>query len=167
MFHYSKHIEIPCLYQPSCWPSRLEGQHPRRNCQYTRWYDGEGHGKHQKSVYSVYGQWGTSPTWCNFENIVKQNFKCVSSLWNKNTTFMINKTSFIAFWKKEVMLPHPLQRGATCYMHMQHNLVRCLTKIGHLRYCDCIKNVANVLSNLTKVYNCLYFWNYIDGFSSS
>ena len=31
-------------------PTRLEGQHPRRNCQYTRWYAGEGHSKHQKSV---------------------------------------------------------------------------------------------------------------------
>ena len=40
--------------------------------------------------------------------IVRQNFKYVLSLWNKNETYMICKTCFIAFWKKEVMLPHPV-----------------------------------------------------------
>ena len=69
--------------------ARLEGQHSGRNCQYTCWYADEGHGKHQKSVYSVHGQWGMSPTWCDFQNCVKQNFKCVLSLRNKNKTFMI------------------------------------------------------------------------------
>ena len=98
---------LPCLCQPSEEPTELEGQHPRRNCQYTRWYAGAGHGKHQKSVYSVFGQWRTSPTWYDFQNCVKQNFKYVLSLSNKNKTYMIYKTYFIAFRKKEVMLPHP------------------------------------------------------------
>ena len=58
----------------------------------------------------MYGKWGTSPTWCDFQNCVKQNFKCVLSLWNKNETFMIYKTCYIAFWRQEVMLPHPVYR---------------------------------------------------------
>ena len=108
MFHYSKRIEVPCFCQPSEEPTGLEGQHPRRNCQCTRWYAGKGHGKHQKSVYSVHGQWGKSPIWCDFQNCVKQIFKCVLSLWNKK--IIIIKTCFIAFWKKEAMLPHPYKR---------------------------------------------------------
>ena len=50
----------PSVYGLNTWyfttfrsESRFEGQHPRRNCQYTRWYAGEAHDKHQKSVYSV------------------------------------------------------------------------------------------------------------------
>ena len=39
---------------------------------------------------------------------VRQNFKYALSLWNKNKTYFIYKTCFIAFWKKEVMLPHPV-----------------------------------------------------------
>ena len=63
--------------------TRHESQHPKRNCQYTRWYAGGGHDKHQKSVYSVHGQWGTLPTWCDFKNCIKQNFICVSTITKK------------------------------------------------------------------------------------
>ena len=97
-------FEILCLCQPPEKPTRLEGQHQRRNCQYT----GEGHYKHPKSIYVVYGQWGTSPIWYDFQNYVKQNFKYVLKLWNKIKTFLIYTSCFIAFWKKEVMLPHPV-----------------------------------------------------------
>jgi len=44
----------------------------------------------------------------DFQNCVKRNFKYVLILWNQNKTFMIYKTCFIAFWKKEVMLTHPV-----------------------------------------------------------
>ena len=56
----------------------------------------------------MYGQWGTTPTWCDFQNCIKQNFKCVLSLWNQNETFTIYKTCFIAFRKKELMLLHSI-----------------------------------------------------------
>ena len=97
-----------CLRQPPTKPRELKGQHPRRNCQYTQWYASPGHGKHQKPVHEVYRQWGTSPTWYDFQNCVKQNFKYVLLLWNKIKTFLIYTFCFIALWKKEVMLPHPV-----------------------------------------------------------
>ena len=54
--------------------TRLERQHPRRNCQFTRWYAGESHEKLKISVYSVYRQWGI----ILFHN--KHNW-CYSSHW--------------------------------------------------------------------------------------
>ena len=89
---YSK--KIPCLCQPPEKPTRFEGQHPRRNCQYTRWYTSEGHGKHPKSVYAVYGQRGTSPNWFDFQNCVKQNFQDVISIWNKIKTVLFSISCF-------------------------------------------------------------------------
>ena len=99
----------PSIYGLHTWcfttfriETRLEGQQPRKNCQYTCWYAGEDHGKHQKSAYSVYGRWGMPPTWCDFQNSVKQNFKCVLSLWNKYKTYIIyfycllKKRSYVA-----------------------------------------------------------------------
>ena len=53
---------IPCLCKPSKNPTRFEDQHPGRNCQHSAFYAGRSHDKCQKSVYSVYDEWGTSPT---------------------------------------------------------------------------------------------------------
>ena len=83
-FYYKK---IPCLCQPPEKHTRFKGQHPRRNCQYTRWYTSEGHDKHPKSVYAVCGQSGTSPNWYVFQNCVKPNFQEVISIWNKIKPF--------------------------------------------------------------------------------
>ena len=55
-------FEIPCLCKPSKNPTRFEDQYPGRNCQHSTCYAGRSHDKCQKSVYSVYGEWGTSPT---------------------------------------------------------------------------------------------------------
>ena len=62
----------------------------------------------QKSAYSVYGQWRASPSWYHFQNYVEQNFIYVPTLWNKIENIPINGMGFIAFSKKEVMLPHPV-----------------------------------------------------------
>ena len=60
-------------------------------------------------------QWGTSPTSCDFQNCVKQNFKCVLSLWNKNKTSycLLEKGSYVATplgsnFKYSSHLPHLL-----------------------------------------------------------
>ena len=60
-----------CLRQPPTKPRWLKGQHPTRNCQYTRWYASASHRKHQKPVHEVYRQWGRSPAWYDFQNCVK------------------------------------------------------------------------------------------------
>ena len=53
---------LPCLCKPFKNPTRFEDQHPGRNCQHSACYAGRSHDKRQKSVYSVYGELGTSPT---------------------------------------------------------------------------------------------------------
>ena len=55
-------LESLCLCKPSKYPTRFEDQYTGRNCLHSACYAGRSHDKRQKSVYSVYGEWGTSPT---------------------------------------------------------------------------------------------------------
>jgi len=60
-------FEISCSCEPSKNPARFENQHPRRNGQHNTCYANKSQDKIQKSVYAMYGEWGTSPIRFNLQ----------------------------------------------------------------------------------------------------
>jgi len=67
-------FEIPCLYEPTKNPTRFENQHPKGNYQHNTCYANKSHDKRQKSVYAMYGEWGTSPIRFHLQKNINKNF---------------------------------------------------------------------------------------------
>ena len=57
---------------------------------------------------------------------VKQNFKCVLSLWNKNNFFIIYNTCFIVFWKKDAHIFPYLCDHAHILPYLGYCIVCCI-----------------------------------------
>lgn len=89
------------LCEPPKNPTRIEGQHTRRNFPHNLCYTGKYKDKHQITDYSVYGKWKASPTRFDFFKVKIKSFRMYSYTLTNKYKCMIHSMGFIAF-KKEV-----------------------------------------------------------------